>query len=100
MTDTLTKPRANGIRMHCPHCHTSSLVRSSRQMSATLRELEFQCHNVYCGHTWVATLEAVRTLSPSSIPNPEVHLPLSPVTELRRAAAELRDDPRQGSLTV
>nr|WP_076879751.1 ogr/Delta-like zinc finger family protein [Bordetella sp. H567] len=86
--------------MQCPHCDTPSLVRSSRALSRTLRELEFQCHNHICGHTWVATLEAVRTLSPSSMPHQEVHLPLSPVTELRRAAAELRNDPRQGSLSV
>jgi hypothetical protein len=30
-----------------------------------------------CGHTFVANLEAVRTLSPSAMPNPAIALPIS-----------------------
>lgn len=42
-----------------------------------LREVTYQCRHLLCGHVWVATLEAVRTLSPSAMPCPEVELPLS-----------------------
>lgn len=42
-----------------------------------MREITFVCTNLKCGHVWVSTLEAARTLSPSAIPNREVKLPLS-----------------------
>lgn len=42
-----------------------------------LREVTYQCRHLLCGHIWVCTLEAVRTLSPSAMPSPDVSLPLS-----------------------
>ncbi|MET3234359.1 UNVERIFIED_ORG: hypothetical protein ABIC54_006580 [Burkholderia sp. 1263] len=47
-------------------------------MSSTMREIVFVCVDYNCGHTFVAQLEAVRTLSPSAKPNPAIGLPLSP----------------------
>jgi hypothetical protein len=46
-------------------------------MSGTLRELTYVCLNPECGHTYVANLEIVRTLSPSAIPNPAIRIPFS-----------------------
>lgn len=42
-----------------------------------MREITFACTNHVCGHVWVSTLEAARTLSPSSIPNVSIRIPLS-----------------------
>jgi hypothetical protein len=70
--------------MHCPHCRAPSAVRSSEELSPLLRLLYFRCRNDMCGHVFIAHLEAVRTVSPSAIPNPEIQLPLSP--HIRRAA--------------
>lgn len=36
------------------------------------RELYCQCTNLDCGHTFVSLVEVVRTLSPSSIPDPDI----------------------------
>jgi hypothetical protein len=47
-------------------------------MTTTMREIVFVCLDYECGHTFVANLEAVRTLSPSAKPNPAIGLPLSP----------------------
>ncbi|MYM70508.1 transcriptional regulator [Pseudoduganella sp. FT55W] len=66
------------ISIPCPHCDARATARSSRQLSKTLREIYYQCTDVECGHTFVASLEATRTLSPSSKPRTEVRLPLSP----------------------
>lgn len=66
------------MRMTCPHCATTAHIRTSRQMSHTARELRYQCTNVECGHTWVAVLEAIRTIVPSQTPNPKVYLQRSP----------------------
>ena len=60
----------------CPHCESKAVARSSQQMSATLREITYQCTDVYCGHTYVANLEIVRTLSPSAKPNAAIDLPV------------------------
>lgn len=64
--------------MRCPHCSSPSAARSSRVLSRLLKEVYYQCKNPACGFTWVATLEAVRGLSPSGMPNPSVDLPVSP----------------------
>lgn len=87
----LRKPRGNhtgrrlrmeGTRMECPHCKATCEIRTSKPVSATMRETIYQCTNVECGHTFVATTEIVRTLSPSATPDPTVNLPLS--THVRR----------------
>jgi hypothetical protein len=70
----------NTLSMPCPHCEKRANVRSSQPMSRTLRELHFQCLDLECGHTWIAMLEAVRTVSPSGKPDPEIaaQLPFTP----------------------
>ena len=66
------------VTIKCPHCNSRAIARSSREMSLTLREIVYMCIDPECGHTYVANLEIVRTLSPSAIPNLAVKLPLSP----------------------
>jgi hypothetical protein len=46
-------------------------------MTRTTRELKLICKNPHCGHTWVAYLSAVRTLSESATPDPSVNLPFT-----------------------
>ncbi|MGB1763782.1 ogr/Delta-like zinc finger family protein [Alloalcanivorax xenomutans] len=58
--------------MKCPHCRANAWARTSRELSPLLREIYYQCSDVECGHTWVATLEASRTLSPSAKANPAI----------------------------
>ncbi|MFP6558130.1 ogr/Delta-like zinc finger family protein [Paraburkholderia sp. B3] len=66
------------ITIRCPHCGTRPIARTSREMSGTLRELTYMCQDPECGHTYVANLEIVRTLSPSAKPNPAIRIPFSP----------------------
>lgn len=61
----------------CPHCKGKTIVRTSRGINPLLRELNFQCRDAECGHTFTAWLEAYCTLSASSKPDPLVHLPMS-----------------------
>lgn len=67
-----------GVSMRCPHCKSRANARTSKTVSTTMREIVYACRNHECGFVWAATLEAVRVLSPSSIPSSDVHLPLSP----------------------
>ncbi len=67
----------NVLSTYCPHCRSRANARTSKEMSLTMREITFVCKNLQCGHIWVATLEAARTLSPSAIPNLAVKLPMS-----------------------
>ena len=76
------KMRYEGTRFPCPHCKASSEIRTSRMVSATMRESIYQCTNVECGHTFIVDAEASRTLSPSATPDPTVNIPLS--THVRR----------------
>jgi predicted RNA-binding Zn-ribbon protein involved in translation (DUF1610 family) len=66
------------ITIKCPHCNSRAITRSAREMSITLREIVYMCLNPECGHTYVANLEVVRTLSLSAKPRQEVRLPISP----------------------
>lgn len=61
----------------CPHCKSTSRIRTSRDLSDLTREVTCQCDNVHCGHTFVALIEAVRTLSPSAMPDPMIDIQLS-----------------------
>lgn len=74
-------------RVLCPHCGTESTVRTSKQMSETVREATVTCNNPECMHSWVAHLAAVRTIAPSISPNPKVFIPLSPHSQAAKAAA-------------
>ena len=69
--------RASSMLIRCPHCEAQAKVRTSQQETKTMRFLTCQCTNVYCGHTFMATLEAIRTISPSAIPDADVILPSS-----------------------
>jgi hypothetical protein len=66
------------MRLDCPHCNSPATIRTSRPLSETVREASVQCTNVWCAHTWITQIAAVRTISPSMTPNPKVHIPLSP----------------------
>lgn len=78
----------NQWRVKCPHCGADSTVRSSKQMSDTVREATVSCDNPECMHSWISQLVAVRTIAPSMTPNPKVYIPLSP----RSPAANLPPD--------
>lgn len=69
-------------RIPCPHCESPATIRRSNQVTNLTREYAFACTNFECGHTFSATMEITRTLSPSATPNPTVRLPLS--THVRR----------------
>lgn len=85
------------ISMACPHCGHRAIVRRSREMSRTMRELTFVCRNLDCNYAWVATLEAARSLNLPPNPDPEVMVPMSPHVN-RRVQIETLNDPRQGCL--
>ena len=76
----MKKDLHRGNITRCPHCGTRCTSIKTRQLAPTCREITYQCANEACGHLFVATLEAVRTLSPSATPNPDVHLPVVVIT--------------------
>jgi len=63
-------------RTRCPHCQCAADIRSSREITATHREIYYRCTNLFCGHAWRASESYDWGLTPSAIPNPAVDLPL------------------------
>lgn len=59
----------DGMHITCPHCKSRALIRSSRELSALVREAYCQCTNLACGHTFKIVVEAVQTISPSAVPD-------------------------------
>lgn len=59
----------------CPHCEARAKVRSSRTISRLVRESYYQCSDVECGHTFVAQISVIRTISPSAKPRAGVAIP-------------------------
>lgn len=80
----------NQWQVLCPHCGSRSTVRSSKQLSETVREAKVQCNNPDCAHTWIAQIAAIRTIAPSMQPNKKVFIPLSPrVPDTRSADSQM-----------
>lgn len=65
------------------------------ELSPTMRQVYFLCTNLVCGHSWVATLEAERTIAPSGIPNPNVNLPIMERRQVEAIAAALDNQPQR-----
>ncbi len=42
-----------------------------------MREITYQCTDPECGHTYIAGLEVLRTLSPSARPKRGINIPFS-----------------------
>ncbi|WP_080753615.1 ogr/Delta-like zinc finger family protein [Janthinobacterium lividum] len=57
------------IGLPCPHCEYTVRAVKSRTMSAMFKEITYMCQNPDCGHSFVAGLEVLRTLSlPELVP--------------------------------
>lgn len=65
------------IGLCCPHCDQAPRAVKSRVLSSLMKEITYMCQNPDCGYAFVARLEIARTLSVSSIPKPELKVPLS-----------------------
>ena len=72
-------------KLVCPHCHGRMRIRTSEGQHIFLRITYMQCTNEACGWAVRAEFQMTHELSPSGMPNPEVHLP-SASRELRRSA--------------
>lgn len=75
------------MRLTCPHCGEVATIRSSKELSTTVREASVQCNNIECAHTWITRIVADRTIAPSMTPNPRVYIPLSPRSPAAQAPA-------------
>ena len=86
----LIKPAGNhGLRAQfaCPHCKGRTTIKTSMPLTATMREMNYQCRDVECSFSFVVQAEAVRSLSPSGKPDPAINIPLSEHVRLRPARA-------------
>ena len=70
----MSKP-GRTISNKCPHCGESLWIRSSEQVDPLLKRLYGQCTNLHCGFTAQGFLTWDAELSPSAVPNPNIHLP-------------------------
>ena len=75
----------SSYKLVCPHCSSKMRIRTSEGRHVFLRIAYLQCVNEACGWSVRAQFEMTHELSPSGMPNPDVHLP-SAAGELRRAA--------------
>lgn len=61
----------------CPHCQTSARRVSFRLCNPLMQEAFYQCTNLSCGHTFRSQEEVICSTSPSSSPNPLIHIPVA-----------------------
>ena len=73
------------------------MIRTSEEVTPTVKNLYMICTNPECGGTWIDQLSPLHWLSPSQIANPHVHIPPCPDTYLRRHYRDTGppDDPDQ-----
>lgn len=82
----------------CPHCECVGLKRTSRPVTKQHRQIYYQCSNVMCGHTWLATLSYEYGIVPSAIPDARVTLPLRPMPRQQVMELLRERDPDQPEL--
>ncbi|WP_394027184.1 Ogr/Delta-like zinc finger protein [Desulfovibrio falkowii] len=59
------------MRIYCPRCEAKAIIRTSKELSATMRQLYCLCGDPQCGHTFVMDLTFSHTLSPSALDLPD-----------------------------
>lgn len=89
-----TRPERTGDVL-CPHCDCVGLKRTSRAITKQHRQIYYQCSNVACSHTWLATLSYEYGIVPSGMPNPRVTLPLRPMPRQQVMELLRESDPSQ-----
>lgn len=72
-------------KLVCPHCHGSLRIRTSVGQHIFLRVAYLQCTNEACGWTARGQFEITHEMSGSGMANPNVRLPLAPVSMRREA---------------
>jgi hypothetical protein len=78
----------------CPHCLFPAIIRTSEQVTRTVKHLRLICTNETCGHTWSAQIAPVHTICPPAVPHPDVEIPPCPPEFLRHQRREMkRGDP-------
>lgn len=82
----------SSYKLVCPHCKSRMRIRTSEGRHIFLRVAYLQCTTEACGWAVRAEFEMTHELSPSGMPDPQVHLPRAS-SELRRAA--LKQDARK-----
>ena len=78
-----------GAHFSCPDCGAPCVIRSSSELSDTMRALEYDCTNHECGASFAGHAELTRRLSLPAQPNPAVNLPLSNRVDRARLRAVL-----------
>ncbi len=81
------------MRETCPHCHAVAVIRTSEDLSPTMRGLYCRCTNPACGHGFVSYAEVICTLSPAAKPNLSVLLPVSATVQREALIRSLRRAP-------
>lgn len=72
----------------CPHCSTPGTVRTSRQITPVYKQFYIDCRNQLCGHSWLAELSVIHSITPSAMPNPDIRLKMGPtIAQIIRTAA-------------
>lgn len=79
-------------KLVCPHCNSRMRIRTSEGRHIFLRVAYLQCTTEACGWSVRAEFEMTHELSPSGMPNPEVHLPRA-CGALRQAALPVPGQP-------
>jgi len=64
--------------LKCPHCHSRTKVRSSREVTSTCRTMNLVCSDETCGATFGADITITHGISPSARPDPSVRLRQAP----------------------
>lgn len=72
------------MRTRCPHCMCVAMAVKSEQLTRLYREAVYRCDSAECGCTFKVSITPICVISPSSLPHPDVDLPLSPRSPHRK----------------
>ena len=98
-THKLGQVALNRALLRCPDCAAPMYIRSSEQITETIKHLLVQCSNVDCTASFKWGMEPIHQINPSHIPNPAISIPPCPSNYVRRPVGWMRgqsdSDPNQ-----
>lgn len=79
------------MRLRCPACSGPALVRNSRDISPSTRQLYMQCTDTRCRCIFESIAETTKVLAPSMLPESEQNPQMRAMRKGKRFAAKVKD---------
>lgn len=88
---SIEREQQPSLRLRCPACNGPALVRNSRDISPSTRQLYMQCTDTRCRCIFESIAETTKVFAPSMLPESEQNPQMHAMRKGKRFAAKAKD---------